>query len=166
MNICKEATPTIRSEHLCHDGRMGFYRFHSESLGRETDFGVFLPVLALQGEKIPALYVLAGLTCTEETFVTKSGIIRFAAEKGLAVIAPDTSPRHANLPGESDSYDFGTGAGFYIDATRAPWSSCYKMGSYIAQELPQYVERHFPLLSGYKSLMGHSMGGHGPLFMV
>ena len=154
-----------RSEHRCFDGRIGFYSRHSEALGLDARFAVFLPPRALAGEKVAALYALAGLTCNEETFVTKSGILRFAAEQHLAIVAPDTSPRGAGIPGEDEDWDFGTGAGFYLDATEAPWSAHYRMESHVARELPGWVEADFPILPGRRGIMGHSMGGHGALVL-
>ncbi len=125
-------------------------------------FAVYLPPQAQAG-KVPALYYLAGLTCTEETFMIKAGAQRLAAGYGLALVACDTSPRGLNLPGEADAWDFGVGAGFYLDAVAAPWSAHYRMGSYIDQELPAVVERHFPVSAVRRGIFGHSMGGHGAL---
>src|SRR5258706_9595593 len=125
-------------------------------------FGVFLPPQALAG-RVPVLYWLSGLTCTEENFIVKAGAQRVAAEMGLAIVVPDTSPRGLNIPGDAESYDFGVGAGFYVDATEAPWSGGYRMYSYVAKELPRTVASTFrvePLRSG---IFGHSMGGHGAL---
>lgn len=157
---------TTRGEHACHGGRIGFYSRPSEALGLEARFAVFLPARALAGERVPALHALAGLTCNEETFVTKSGVLRFAAGHGLAVVAPDTSPRGANIPGEDEDWDFGTGAGFYLDATEAPWSAHYRMGSHVSRELPGWVEADFPILTDRRGIIGHSMGGHAALVMA
>ena len=156
---------TTRSEQACFDGRIGFYSRPSEVLGLEARFAVFLPPRALAGERVPALYALAGLTCNEETFVTKSGALRLAAEHGLAIVASDTSPRGANIAGEDEDWDFGTGAGFYLDATEAPWSSHYRMGSHVSRELPGWVEADFPVSPDRRGIMGHSMGGHGALVL-
>jgi len=123
-------------------------------------FGVFLPP---QAQAVPVLYWLSGLTCTEENFVVKAGAQRVAAELGLAIVVPDTSPRGLKIPGEDDSYDFGTGAGFYVDATRAPWSRGYRMYSYVTQELPRLVASEFPVDAARVGIFGHSMGGHGAL---
>jgi S-formylglutathione hydrolase len=109
------------------------------------------------------LYYLAGLTCTEETFMIKAGAQRRAAELGLMLVSPDTSPRGVPLPGDSDAYDFGVGAGFYLDATQEPWSKHYKMYSYITSELPALIDAHFPVDTGRVGIFGHSMGGHGAL---
>lgn len=152
-----------RSEHACFGGRMGFYRHASRETGTSMDFAVFLPPRALAGKKVPALYYLAGLTCTDDTFVIKAGAQQLAAELGLALVACDTSPRGLGHPGEDDSWDFGTGAGFYIDATEAPWSNGYRMASYVDLELPTLIETHFPVRDDRRGIFGHSMGGHGAL---
>jgi S-formylglutathione hydrolase len=151
-----------RSEQACFDGRMGFYSHRSDAAKCDMRFGIYLPPQAARG-KVPALYYLAGLTCTEETFMIKAGAQRLAAEYGLALVACDTSPRGLNLPGDSESWDFGVGAGFYIDATAAPWSSNYHMGSYINVELPALIEKNFPVSGERRGIFGHSMGGHGAL---
>ncbi|GBQ83277.1 esterase [Gluconacetobacter johannae DSM 13595] len=135
----------------------------SASLGLEARFAVFLPDGASDAARVPVVHVLAGLTCTEETFLIKANAIRFAAEFGIALVATDTSPRGAGIAGEDDSYDFGSGAGFYLDATQAPWNTHYRMGSYIGTELPALTEAHFPLDGTRRGIMGHSMGGHGAL---
>ncbi|QNT79063.1 S-formylglutathione hydrolase [Entomobacter blattae] len=149
--------------HKCYGGTVGVYKRRSSFLKGETAFAVFLPERAIKGSACPQLYVLAGLTCTEETFLTKSTILSYAAEHDLILVAPDTSPRHTGLPGEDEAYDFGSGAGFYLDATASPWSSHYQMGSYISKELPAWIESSFPVKSNCKGIMGHSMGGHGAL---
>ena len=128
-------------------------------------FAVFVPHVA-KVRKVPGLYYLAGLTCTEETFVIKANALRFAAEHGLALIAPDTSPRGANLPGEDESWDFGTGAGFYVDAEEMPWAKHYRMYSYVVKELPTLVESFFPIDPVRRGIFGHSMGGHGALVIA
>jgi S-formylglutathione hydrolase len=125
-------------------------------------FGLFLPPQAEAGA-VPVLYWLSGLTCTEENFIVKAGAQRVAAELGLALVVPDTSPRGLKIPGEAESYDFGLGAGFYVDATQAPWSRGYRMYSYVAKELPQLVESSFPVEGKKSAIFGHSMGGHGAL---
>jgi S-formylglutathione hydrolase len=125
-------------------------------------FGVFLPPQA-EAQRVPVLYWLSGLTCTEENFIVKAGAQRGAAELGLALVVPDTSPRGLKIPGESESYDFGLGAGFYVDATQAPWSRGYRMYSYVTKELPQRVAAEFPVDSARVGIFGHSMGGHGAL---
>jgi len=125
-------------------------------------FGVFLPPQA-EVRTVPVLYWLSGLTCTEENFIVKAGAQRVAAELGLAIVVPDTSPRGLKIPGEAESYDFGLGAGFYVDATQAPWSRGYRMYSYVASELPRLVEADFPVDPARAGIFGHSMGGHGAL---
>ena len=112
---------------------------------------------------MPALYYLAGLTCSEETFVIKAGAQRLAAEYGLALVACDTSPRGLDLPGDSESWDFGVGAGFYLDATELPWAGHYRMSSYVNEELPALIEANFPVRGDKRGIFGHSMGGHGAL---
>ncbi len=156
---------TTRSEHRCFDGRLGFYSRPSAALGLEARFGVFLPAEAMAGAAVPALYALAGLTCDEQTFVTKSGILRAAAAHGLAVVAPDTSPRGAAIAGEDEDWDFGTGAGFYLDATEPPWSAHYRMGTHVSRELPAWAEEAFGIAAGRRGVIGHSMGGHGALVL-
>ena len=124
-------------------------------------FAIYLPDTANQ--KLPVLWWLSGLTCTEENFITKAGAQRYAAEMNLIVVAPDTSPRGAGIAGEDDAYDFGTGAGFYINATNEPWVNNYKMFSYITEELPELIEMNFPVDKTKQGICGHSMGGHGAL---
>jgi len=125
-------------------------------------FGIYLPPQAKAG-KVPVLYWLSGLTCTDENFATKAGAQRVAAELGIAIVMPDTSPRGLDLPGENDSYDFGSGAGFYLNATQAPWAGHYNMYDYVVDELPALVNEHFPVDGQRTSISGHSMGGHGAL---
>ncbi|MYN11986.1 S-formylglutathione hydrolase [Pusillimonas sp. TS35] len=153
------------SEHRCFDGMQRFYRHASDVIGLPMRFSVYLPPNAVQGKPCPAVFYLAGLTCTEETFMIKAGAQRAAAREGLILIAPDTSPRGAGIPGETDHWDFGAGAGFYLDATRAPWSSHYRMYSYIVQELYDLVAGALPVRPNAIGIMGHSMGGHGALVL-
>ncbi len=150
------------SEHKCFDGLQGYYAHASSETGLEMRFAVYQPPQARSGN-VPVVYYLAGLTCTEETFVIKAGAQRIAAELGLMLVAPDTSPRGANLPGEADSWDFGAGAGFYVDATVAPWSKHYRMFSYVTRELPALIAQEFPADMSRQGIFGHSMGGHGAL---
>ena len=140
----------------------GYYSHASKEIGLEMKFSVFQPPQAKSG-KVPVLYYLAGLTCTEETFAIKAGAQRIAAELGLMLVAPDTSPRGANIPGEAQAWDFGIGAGFYVDATREPWAKRYRMYSYVTRELPALVEQEFPADASRQGIFGHSMGGHGAL---
>jgi S-formylglutathione hydrolase len=153
------------SEQKCHDGVQGFYRHASASTGTDMRFALFLPPQARRGPAPVVLY-LAGLTCTEETATIKANAQRFAAEHGLALVFPDTSPRGAGVPGEDDDWDLGTGAGFYIDAAREPWARNYRMESYIADELPALVGANFPVSLDRMGIMGHSMGGHGALTLA
>ncbi len=152
------------SEHACFGGVQRFYRHESREIGLPMRFSVFLPPQAEQG-KVPALFYLAGLTCTEETFMIKAGAQRVAAELGLMLIAPDTSPRGANVAGETESWDFGVGAGFYLDATQPEWSKHYRMYSYV-HELRELVEKELPADARRIGIFGHSMGGHGALTMA
>lgn len=156
---------TLLSEHACFGGVQRFHEHASHEIGLPMRFSVFLPPQAARG-KVPALLYLAGLTCNEETFMTKAGAQRVAAELGVALIAPDTSPRGAQVPGESDAWDFGVAAGFYLDATRAPWATHYRMESYLTQELLPLVVDALPLLGDQIGIFGHSMGGHGALTLA
>ncbi len=151
------------SETRCFGGRMGFYRHASEVNDCDMRFGVFLPPQAEQGP-VPVLTFLSGLTCTEENFMVKSGAQRYAAELGLILVAPDTSPRGDGVPDDPDGdYDFGLAAGFYVNATEAPWSRHYHMHDYIVRELNDAVFANFPGDPERHGLTGHSMGGHGAL---
>ena len=153
----------IRSETRAFGGVQGFYEHHSQSCGGTMRFGVYLPPRALLGERVPVLYYLAGLTCTEETFAIKAGAQRQAAALDLALVTCDTSPRSARFAGDDADWDFGLGAGFYLDATQEPWASAYRMHSYIVRDLRDVVERYFPIASDSRGIFGHSMGGHGAL---
>ncbi|WP_306801141.1 S-formylglutathione hydrolase [Alloalcanivorax profundimaris] len=137
------------------------YKHHSQVLGCDMVFAIFLPPAAEEHD-VPLLWWLSGLTCTDENFTQKAGAQRVAAELGLAFVCPDTSPRGTDLPGEHDSYDFGSGAGFYLNAEQAPWNKHYRMYDYVTEELPALVREHFPL-NGREAISGHSMGGHGAL---
>lgn len=149
------------SENKCFGGWQGVYAHASSETGTEMRFSLFLPGDA--AGPVPLLTWLSGLTCTEENFTVKAGAQRYAAEQGVAVLTPDTSPRGTDLPGEHDAYDFGSGAGFYVDATEAPWSDHYRMYSHVTRELPALVGEHFPVDLARQGLFGHSMGGHGAL---
>lgn len=155
----------LQSEHACFGGVQRFYRFDSAEIGLPMKCAVFLPPQASAGP-VPALVYLAGLTCTEETFATKAGAQRLAAEWGLALIAPDTSPRGAGVAGEADAWDFGVGAGFYLDATQAPWATHWRMESHLLHELLPLLGHHLPLNMDRLGLTGHSMGGHGALTLA
>lgn len=156
--------PELISEHACFGGVQRFYRHDSAAIGLPMRFSVFLPPQAQHGN-VPALFYLAGLTCSEETFMIKAGAQRVAAQLGMMLIAPDTSPRGANVAGETDNWDLGVGAGFYVDATDAPWSRHYRMYSYLL-ELHALIVREFPVHAGSIGIAGHSMGGHGALVMA
>jgi S-formylglutathione hydrolase len=157
--------PTILSEHACFGGVQRFYQHDSNAIGLPMRFSVFLPPMPADAGKLPVLFYLAGLTCTEETFMTKAGAQRLAAGLGLILVAPDTSPRNAGVPGETDSWDFGAGAGFYLDATAAPWSRHYRMESYLL-ELRDMVLSTLPADPARTGIFGHSMGGHGALTLA
>ncbi len=151
------------SEHASYGGTVGFYRHHSKVNDCEMRFSLFLPPQAATAS-VPALTWLSGLTCTEETFMIKSGAQRVAAELGIMLIAPDTSPRGEGVPDDVDgAYDFGLGAGFYLNATAAPWQRHYQMYDYVTRELPDLVFSEFPGDSARQGIFGHSMGGHGAL---
>ncbi len=143
-------------------GVQGLYRHQSEACGGPMEFAVFRPPQAADGPR-PVLYFLSGLTCTSQNFVTKAGAQRLAAKLGLFVVCPDTSPRGAGYEGEDDSWDFGTGAGFYVDATEDPWAARYNMWTYVTKELPALINKSFPTQADAWSIFGHSMGGHGAL---
>jgi len=147
----------------CFGGRQEVWRHRSGVLDCAMEFAVYLPPQADAGKRLPVLYYLSGLTCTWENMTAKAGAQRYAAEHGLILVAPDTSPRGIDLPGENESYDFGSGAGFYVDATQAPWSKHYRMYSYVTAELPVLVNGHFPADPARSGIFGHSMGGHGAL---
>lgn len=155
-----------REEHSCFAGRMGYYIHASSATGVPMNFAVYQPPQALDGARVPALYYLAGLTCTEETFMIKAGAQRLAAELGLMLVACDTSPRGLNIPGDSDHWDFGVGAGFYLNARMLPWTRNYRMARYVDHELPTFIEEHFPASAERRGIFGHSMGGHGALVLA
>ncbi len=153
------------SEHRCHGGVQGFYRHNSERIGLPMRLAVYRPPAAAQG-RVPVLFYLSGLTCTEENFTIKAGAQRLAAEHGFMLVVPDTSPRQSGIEGEDDDWAFGTGAGFYLDATLAPWSRHYRMESYVAKELPALVREAFPADGRRMGVFGHSMGGHGAISLA
>jgi S-formylglutathione hydrolase len=155
----------VISQHRSFGGVVGFYRHDAATTACSMRFSVFTPPQAEKG-RVPVLYYLAGLTCTEETFMMKACAQRSAAELGLMLVAPDTSPRGVKLPGDSDSWDFGVGAGFYVDATEEPWSRHYRMYSYVTEELPQLIDADFATDRQRVGIFGHSMGGHGALVMA
>jgi S-formylglutathione hydrolase len=155
-------TIQLVSEHACFGGTQQFYKHDSRETRGPMKFSVYLPPRAKSG-KVPVLYYLAGLTCTDETFPTKASPQAVAAELGLLLVAPDTSPREPRIPGDAATWDFGQGAGFYVDATQAPWSMNYRMYSYVVRELPELVAANLPALPDASGIFGHSMGGHGAL---
>ncbi|SOZ17151.1 S-formylglutathione hydrolase [Cupriavidus taiwanensis] len=154
------------SEHACFGGLQRFYEHSSTETGTNMRFSVYLPPKAMRGEKCATLFYLAGLTCTEETFAAKAGAQRLAAELGLVLVGPDTSPRGIEIPGDRDSWDFGVAAGFYVDATDVPWATNYRMYSYIVRELFDEVIQNLPVDRQRVGIFGHSMGGHGALVIA
>jgi S-formylglutathione hydrolase len=156
------ASPELISRHAAFGGAVSFHRHDAAETACAMRFAVYLPPQA-ERRRVPVLWYLAGLTCTEETFMIKAGAQRAAAELGLALVAPDTSPRGVPLPGDSDAWDFGVAAGFYLDATQEPWSRHYRMYSYVTRELQQVVVANFPIDPARQGIFGHSMGGHGAL---
>jgi S-formylglutathione hydrolase len=160
--------PTLEtlSEHAAFGGVQGFYRHDSNAIGLPMKFGVYRPPQAMAGARVPVLIWLAGLTCTEETFAIKAGAQRVAAALGLMLVTPDTSPRGTGVAGASEAWDFGDGAGFYLDATQAPWAQRWRMETYVTQELPELLAAHFPWQREKLGVFGHSMGGHGALTLA
>ncbi len=156
--------PTVIESKRCFGGTQTVYEHHSRVTSTPMRFSIFLPPQAEAGP-VPSVTFLSGLTCNEQNFTTKAGAQRYAAELGLIVVAPDTSPRGLSLPGEHDGYDFGSGAGFYLNATVAPYAAHYRMYDYIQDELWQLVHQHFPADPKAAGIMGHSMGGHGALVL-
>ena len=156
----------LKNAHACFGGAQRYYQHDPHEIGLPMKFSVYLPPKAVEGEKVPALLYLAGLTCTEETFMVKAAAQRLAAELNVALICPDTSPRGAGLAGESDSWDFGVGAGFYLDATAKPWALHWRMESYILNDLLPLVGAKLPVDMNRLGIFGHSMGGHGALTLA
>jgi len=153
------------SEQRCFEGVQGFYRHPSAAAGGPMRFGVFVPAQASRAP-CPALYYLAGLECSEQTFAIKAGAQRAAAQLGLVLVTCDTSPREARYPGDDASWEFGQSASFYVDATQEPWRRTYRMETYVTRELPAVVEEHFPVVRDARGIFGHSMGGHGALALA
>lgn len=153
------------SEQRCFEGTQGFYRHESRTIGLPMRFGVYRPPQA-GSESVPALFYLAGLTCTEETAVIKAGFQRIAAELGVMVVTCDTSPRNTGIAGEADDWEFGAGAGFYLNATQQPWAKFYRMYDYVLDELRQTVISNFAVDAKRLGIFGHSMGGHGALVLA
>ena len=147
----------------CFDGELKRIRHRADTLDCDMTFSIYLPPQVAQGEERPVLYWLSGLTCTDLNFIEKAGAQRLAAELGLILVAPDTSPRGPDVPDDPEgAWDFGLGAGFYVNATQAPWSKHYHMYNYVVHELPALIEANFPA-TNQRSISGHSMGGHGAL---
>ncbi|SMF52675.1 S-formylglutathione hydrolase [Alteromonadaceae bacterium Bs31] len=150
-------------KHICFGGEQLQYKHRSSVLNCDMHFSVYLPPQA-KTMTVPVLYWLSGLTCTDQNFVTKAGAQKYAAKHGIAIVAPDTSPRGEGVPDDKDaSYDFGLGAGFYLNATLSPWAQHYNMYDYVVKELPELISQHFPVQRGRTAISGHSMGGHGAL---
>jgi S-formylglutathione hydrolase len=153
------------SEQRCFGGTQGFYRHESRACGGTMNFAVYAPPQAARG-KVPVLFYLAGLTCTQETFPIKAGAQRVAAELGLMLVAPDTSPRDTGFPGATGDWEFGEGAGFYVDATQPPWSTRFRMETWVVDELPRVIASNFAADVERCGITGHSMGGHGALTLA
>src|SRR5574344_1670905 len=151
-------------QHACFGGRQEVWQHASSTLGCAMRLGVYLPPAALAGERCPVVYWLSGLTCTEQNFITKAGAQQHAAQHGLILVAPDTSPRGEAVANDP-AYDLGQGAGFYLNATQAPWAPHFRMEDYVVQELPALIEQHFPATQR-RAICGHSMGGHGALTLA
>lgn len=154
---------TLISSNKSFGGFQKIYSHKSKELSCEMKFAIYLPPQYTADSKLPVIYWLSGLTCDENNFIQKAGAQRYAAEYGLIVVCPDTSPRNVNIEGENDSYDFGSAAGFYVDAITDPWRKHYKMFSYVTVELVELINVNFTPLPGKQSILGHSMGGHGAL---
>lgn len=154
-------TLTSISQHACFGGTVGIYSHQSEQCQCTMKFAVYVPPQA-QRQPVPVLYFLSGLTCTEQNFITKAGAQGYAAHHGLMLVAPDTSPRGEDIPDE-EGWDFGSGAGFYVDATEEPWAKNYRMYSYVTEELPALIHGNFDVDATKQGILGHSMGGHGAL---
>lgn len=155
----------LLAKYKSFDGMQYIYNHHAATTDCIMRFGLYLPPQA-QVAKVPVLYWLSGLTCTEENFIIKAGAQRIAAELGLALVTPDTSPRGDNIPDDKGSYDLGLSAGFYVDAIKEPWAKHYKMYSYVSQELPALITEQFPIDKNRAGIFGHSMGGHGALVIA
>ncbi|WP_372882927.1 S-formylglutathione hydrolase [Psychromonas sp.] len=154
------------SQNKVFDGWHKQYSHQSKTLNCSMRFAIYLPPQANNGNKVPVLYWLSGLTCTDENFMQKAGAQRLAAQLGIAIVAPDTSPRGEGIPDDpQQAYDLGLGAGFYVNATQAPWNKHYQMYDYVVSELPQLIETHFPVTQ-QRAISGHSMGGHGALMIA
>lgn len=154
------------NQHISFGGTQYFYEHLSDEIGLPMRFAIYLPPQAKAGIRVSTLFFLAGLTCTHETFAIKAGAQRVAAELGMILVMPDTSPRNTGIANETAEWDFGAGAGFYVNAAVEPWAKHYRMDHYIANELYQLVIDHFPVKEGAMGISGHSMGGHGALSLA
>lgn len=155
----------LLTEHRLFEGTQKRFKHLSKKTGTQMMFSIFLPDVCEEGKRLPVLYWLSGLTCTDENFMTKAGAQRVASELGLILVTPDTSPRGEGVPDdENGAYDLGLGAGFYVNATEAPWAKHYQMYDYITKELPELIQTHFPV-TDKKAISGHSMGGHGAIMI-
>ncbi len=152
----------LNSEHRCFGGTVAYYTHQSQVCNSQMRFAVYVPPQA-KSKPVPILYYLSGLTCTEENFTVKAGAQRYGAEYGIMLVVPDTSPRNTGIKGEDEGWDLGSGAGFYVDATVAPWKQHYQMYSYVVKELPELIAANFPVIPEKQGIFGHSMGGHGAL---
>ncbi|PVU97713.1 hypothetical protein BB561_000347 [Smittium simulii] len=152
----------------CFGGVVYKYQHYSPVLSCTMRFNIYLPpaVSANPNSKVPVLYFLSGLTCTEDNMITKSGVLQYLSNENIALVTPDTSPRNCGIEGEEDAWDLGTGAGFYVDATTPKWSKHYNMYSYISNELPEIISSNFPIIKSKSSIFGHSMGGHGAIMIA
>ncbi len=153
---------TLKSEHRCFGGTVAYYTHQSQCCNHSMNFAVYVPPQA-KTKPVPILYYLSGLTCTEENFTVKAGAHQFAAKYGIMLVIPDTSPRNTEIAAEDDTWDLGSGAGFYVDATVEPWKNHYQMYSYLVTELPELIQNNFNVNVDRTSIFGHSMGGHGAL---
>ena len=165
MKYAPKEEPKRLKRYACHGGTIEIYEHFSQATQTQMRFSVFIPPVP-EGQRVPVLYWLSGLTCTEENFIQKAGAQPHLAEHGLMLVACDTSPRGAGLEGEDDTWDFGSGAGFYVNATEDPWSKHYNMYDYVRYELPQIIEGFFPADPKKRGIFGHSMGGHGALVLA
>jgi S-formylglutathione hydrolase len=152
----------LHREYASFGGKVGFYRHQSSACKTEMKFSVYQPPQA-KSQPVPILYFLSGLTCTEENFMIKSGAQQFASKYGLMLVVPDTSPRQTGIPGEDETWDLGSGAGFYLNATVEPWKAHYQMYTYVVEELPKLIAENFSVIPEKQGIFGHSMGGHGAL---
>jgi len=155
-------TLKLHREYASFGGKVGFYSHQSSACKTEMKFSIYQPPQA-KSQPVPILYFLSGLTCTEENFMIKSGAQQFASKYGLMLVVPDTSPRQTGIPGEDETWDLGSGAGFYLNATVEPWKAHYQMYTYVVEELPKLIAENFSVIPEKQGIFGHSMGGHGAL---